>query len=89
MVGSQGIYRHTSPLHQRIAGMGSERPDTELVEQNVRQQQRQDTIERRFARCVRPPPLLFGAPPKGPRAHFFARFSSFYFNKRRLLSSTV
>ena len=42
MVGSQGIYRHTSPLHQRIAGMGSERPDTELVEKNVRQQQGRD-----------------------------------------------
>ena len=48
MVGSQGIYRHTSPRHQRIAGMGSERPDTGRVEQNVRQQQRQDTIERRL-----------------------------------------
>lgn len=48
VVGSQGLYRATSPLHRRIVRIDSERPDTAVVEQNVSEKQRQATIDRRL-----------------------------------------
>eukprot|EP01043_Picozoa_sp_COSAG02_P038634 COSAG02_NODE_2994_length_7586_cov_3.858822_6_plen_298_part_00 len=48
VVGSQGIYRATSPLHRRIVRTNSERPDMAVVEHNVSEKQRQATIDRRL-----------------------------------------
>ena len=48
VVGSQGIYRATSPLHRRIVRADSERPDMAVVEKNVSEKQRQATIDRRL-----------------------------------------
>lgn len=48
VVGSQGIYRVTSPLHRRIVRSDEERPDMGMVERNVSEKQRQETIDRRL-----------------------------------------